>query len=136
MCLPGLGLILGARVLGEFGDDPTRFADAVSRRAYAGAAPITRASGRSRVVLMRRACNRRLADTCRWWAVAATQRDPRAHAYYQHRRTVGREPRCAGWPASCSVNCATASPTAALTIPTAPGRRRPRVSWPRPPKPR
>ena len=52
---PGLGLILGARVLSEFGDDPTRFPDAASRRAYAGAAPITRASGRSPVVLMRRA---------------------------------------------------------------------------------
>lgn len=46
--LPGLGLILGARVLSEFGDDPTRFTDAASRPAYAGAAPITRASGRSR----------------------------------------------------------------------------------------
>jgi hypothetical protein len=51
--LPGLGLILGARVLGEFGDDPTRFVDAANRRVYAGAALITRASGRSRVVLMR-----------------------------------------------------------------------------------
>lgn len=87
--LPGLGLILGARVLSEFGDDPTRFTDAASRRAYAGAAPITRASGRSRVVLMRRACNHRLADACRWWAIAATQRDPGAQACYQHRRDAG-----------------------------------------------
>jgi|SRR5437764_3639529 transposase len=70
--LPGLGITLGAGVLAEFGDDPNRFVDAASRRAYAGAAPITRASGRSRVVLMRRACNRRLADACRWWAMAAT----------------------------------------------------------------
>lgn len=87
--LPGLGLILGARVLGEFGDDPTRFGDAASRRAYAGAAPITRASGRSRVVMMRRACNRRLSDACRWWAIAASQRDQHAKAFYQHRRAAG-----------------------------------------------
>jgi transposase len=60
--LPGLGLILGARVLGEFGDDPTRFADAASRRAYAGSAPVTRVSGKTTVILLRRACNRRLAN--------------------------------------------------------------------------
>lgn len=56
----------------------------------AGTAPITRAPGNtSRVVLMRRAYNHRLADACRWWAVAATQRDPHAQAYYQRRRAAG-----------------------------------------------
>nr|WP_269812886.1 transposase [Ornithinimicrobium sediminis] len=44
--LPGLGVILGARILGEFGDDPHRYADAKGRKAYAGTAPITRATGR------------------------------------------------------------------------------------------
>ena len=66
--LPGLGVVLGGRVLGEFGDEPTRFTNAVSRRCFAGTAPITRASGKSRVVLLRRARNQRLADACRWWA--------------------------------------------------------------------
>jgi len=56
--LPGLGLVLGARVLGEFGDDPTRDADARGRKGYAGTAPITKESGRRRVVLARRARNR------------------------------------------------------------------------------
>ena len=45
---PGLGDILGARVLGEFGDDPNRYATAKSRRNYAGTSPITRASGNKR----------------------------------------------------------------------------------------
>ena len=45
--LPGLGMVLGARVLGEFGDDQTRFPTAKSRKNYAGSAPITKASGRS-----------------------------------------------------------------------------------------
>jgi transposase len=67
--LPGLGLVLGARVLGEFGDDPTRFAHAASRRAYAGTAPITRASGRHRAVLARHIRNKRLADACHLWAL-------------------------------------------------------------------
>ncbi len=60
--LPGLGMILGARVLAEFGDDPNRYADAKCRKNYAGTSPITRASGKSHVVLARYARNRRLAD--------------------------------------------------------------------------
>jgi transposase len=39
---PGLGLVLAARVLAEFGDDPDRYASARARKAYAGTAPITR----------------------------------------------------------------------------------------------
>src|SRR5262245_6585616 len=39
--LPGLGLVLGARVLGEFGDAPNRYQDGKRRRCYAGTAPIT-----------------------------------------------------------------------------------------------
>ena len=42
---PGLGVVLGARVLAEFGDDPDRYADAKARRNYAGTSPITKASG-------------------------------------------------------------------------------------------
>ena len=42
---PGLGVVLGARVLAEFGDDPARYATAKGRKAFAGTAPVTRASG-------------------------------------------------------------------------------------------
>ena len=48
---PGLGVILGARVLAEFGDDPDRYADAKARKNYAGTSPITRQSGKQRFVL-------------------------------------------------------------------------------------
>jgi hypothetical protein len=87
--LPGLGVVLGARVLGEFGDDPTRFVDAAGRRAYAGSAPVTRASGKTRAVLVRHACNRRLCDACRSWAFTATQHSAPAKAYYRRRRAAG-----------------------------------------------
>ena len=87
--LPGLGVVLGGRVLGEFGDDPTRFSDAASRRRYAGTAPVTRASGKSRVVLLRRARNQRLAEACRWWAFNAMQHSPGTMAYYRRRRAAG-----------------------------------------------
>ena len=46
---PGLGVVLSARVLGEFGDDPTRYADAKARKNYAGTSPITRPSGNRRL---------------------------------------------------------------------------------------
>jgi transposase len=52
---PGLGVILGARVLAEFGD-------AKARKNYSGMSPITKASGTKRVVLARYARNRRLGD--------------------------------------------------------------------------
>jgi hypothetical protein len=64
-------MTLGARVLGEFGDDPNRYADAKSRKNYTGTSPITKASGRSHVVLARYARNKRLADACQMWAFAS-----------------------------------------------------------------
>jgi Transposase/Transposase IS116/IS110/IS902 family len=71
---PGLGSTLGARVLGEFGDDPTRYVDARARRNYAGTSPITKASGTHRVVLARFARNERLCDACHLWAFASLTR--------------------------------------------------------------
>ncbi|MDP1820762.1 MAG: IS110 family transposase [Acidimicrobiales bacterium] len=87
--LPGLGMTLGARVLGEFGDDPNRYADAKCRKNYAGTSPITRASGRSHVVLARYARNKRLADACQMWAFAAINTSPGARAFYDQHRAVG-----------------------------------------------
>src|SRR5829696_5199060 len=87
--LPGLGMILGARALGEFGDDPNRYADAKSRKNYASTSPITKASGKQQVVLARYARNRHLADTCRMWAFAAIMASPGARAFYDQRRANG-----------------------------------------------
>jgi transposase len=89
LSLPGLGVVLGARILGEFGDDPDRYADAKARRNYAGTSPITRASGRRRVVLARYARNRRLADAVHQWAFCAMRGSPGACAYYQALRGRG-----------------------------------------------
>jgi transposase len=82
LSLPGLGTVLGARVLAEFGDAPNRYTDAKARRNYAGTSPITRASGRRHVVVARFARNRRLADTCDRWAGCALSREPGARAYH------------------------------------------------------
>ncbi len=87
--LPGLGMTLGARVLAEFGDDPNRYVDAKSRKNYAGTSPITRASGKHRVVLARYARNRRLADACYLWAFTSLSTSPGARAFYDARRAAG-----------------------------------------------
>jgi transposase len=86
---PGLGPVLAARVLGEVGDDRTRFAAAANLRAFAGTAPITKASGKSKIVRARHIRNRRLADACHWWAFAAITASPGARAHYDHRRARG-----------------------------------------------
>ena len=87
--LPGLGVVLGARVLGEFGDDPNRYADAKSRRNYAGTSPITRASGTKRVVLARYVRNRRLYDAIDQWAFCAITQSKGCRAFYDERRAKG-----------------------------------------------
>jgi hypothetical protein len=87
--LPGRGTILGARVLGEFGDEPNRYCSAKSRKNYAGTSPITRASGTKRVVLARHARNHRLADAVYLWAFAALNASPGARALYDARRAAG-----------------------------------------------
>lgn len=84
--LPGLGLILGARVLGEFGDDPDRYTDAKARKNYAGTSPITKASGTKKIVIARYARNRRLGDALQQWAFCSMRGSPGATAYYQQLR--------------------------------------------------
>ena len=86
---PGLGLVLAARVLAEFGDDPNRYASARARKAYAGTAPITRASGLRQVVLARAVGNRRLSTACHLWAFAALTGSPGARRYYDAHRARG-----------------------------------------------
>ena len=88
--LPGLSSVLGARVLAEFGDDRTRYADARARRSYAGTAPITRASGTRKVVLARVARNKRLADACYRWAFSSLQASPGARGFYDRHRASGK----------------------------------------------
>lgn len=89
LSLPGLGVILGARVLGEFGDDPNRYTDAKSRKNYAGTSPLTVASGKKRAVLARRVRNRRLYDAIDQWALGAINNSPGARAFYDQHRAAG-----------------------------------------------
>jgi transposase len=86
---PGLGDVLGARVLGEFGDDPNRYTDAKSRKNYAGTSPLTVASGKKHAVLARHVRNRRLYDAIDQWAFCALSASPGARAFYDQHRAAG-----------------------------------------------
>jgi transposase len=86
---PGLGPLTGARVLAEIGDDRSRFQDAKGLKAYAGAAPITRASGKTRSVTYRRVKNNRLNAAGYTWAFSALTASPGARAHYDRRREDG-----------------------------------------------
>ncbi len=86
---PGTGALAGARVLAETGDDRSRFQDARGLKAYAGSAPVTRASGKTRSVTHRRVKNNRLAAADYTWAFAALTASPGARAHYDRRRNAG-----------------------------------------------
>jgi transposase len=92
--MPGIGEIAGTRVLAEFGDDPTLYASAKARKNYAGASPITRASGKSRSVQVRYVRNNRLADALQTQAFSALRASPGARRYYdkQRAREAGYNP--------------------------------------------
>lgn len=89
LSLPGFGVILSARVLAEFGDDPNRYANAKSRKNYAGTSPITRASGTRHVALARFVRPSRLADALDQWAFCSLRTSDGCRAFYDHRRTRG-----------------------------------------------
>jgi transposase/transposase IS116/IS110/IS902 family protein len=88
---PGMGAILGARVLAEFGDDPHRYADGKARRNYAGTSPLTRASGKKKVVAARFIHNDRLVDALNAQAFTALRASPGARALYDDLRGRGIE---------------------------------------------
>ena len=89
LSVPGLGDVLGARVLGEFGDAPDRYASAKSRKNYAGTSPRTIASGKKRAVLARYVRNRRLYDAIDQWAFCSITSSPGCRAFYDQHRAAG-----------------------------------------------
>ncbi|MFJ4668950.1 IS110 family RNA-guided transposase [Kitasatospora purpeofusca] len=90
LSMPGVGPLTGARLLGEIGDDPGRFATGKGLAAYAGARPFTWESGSSRTVLHRRvAANKHLAAYCHRWAFATLTQSSECRAHYDRRREGG-----------------------------------------------
>jgi transposase len=89
MSQPGMGPVLGARVLAEFGDDPHRYRDGKARRNYAATSPVTRASGKRKVVAARFVHNDRLVGALHAQAFSALTASPGARAFYDQQRASG-----------------------------------------------
>ena len=87
--LPGFGVVLGARALGEFGDDPNRYANTKSRRNYAGTSPLTIASGKKKAVLARHVRNRRIYDALDQAAFCSLTQSPGCRLFYDQHRANG-----------------------------------------------
>jgi len=86
LSMPGIGEIVGARLLAEFGDDPDRYASAEAWKNCAGTSPITRASGKVHTVRARYVRNNRLAEALQRQAFCALQNSPGARRYYDKQR--------------------------------------------------
>jgi transposase len=87
--LPGVGRIVTATMLTEAAG-PLADRDYLTLRAYAGAAPVTKRSGkRAFVVQMRYACKQRLRQALYHWSRTSIQGDAAARAYYDGLRRRG-----------------------------------------------
>ena len=87
-------MLFRSRALAEFGDAPNRYVDARARKNYATTSPVTKASGKLRLVTARRGGNRRLGETSVRWGFCAITSSPGAKAYYdalrQRQKTNGQ----------------------------------------------
>ncbi|MGH8263713.1 MAG: IS110 family transposase [Steroidobacteraceae bacterium] len=86
--LPGVGRKVAVTMLAEAAE-PLAHRDYHRLRAHLGTAPVTIASGKRRVVSMRRACNRRLRWAAYHWGRSSVQHDAPSAAYYRQLRARG-----------------------------------------------
>jgi transposase len=87
--LPRSGQVNAAQLLAELGDDRERFPTAEHLAAEAGAAPVTRASGKHRAVVFRWACNKRLRQAVTPFADNSRHASPWAAGVYARARARG-----------------------------------------------
>jgi transposase len=87
--LPGVGRTNLAALLAE-ATEPWRRRDYQILRALSGVAPVTRRSGKARLVSRRLACNPRLREAVYHWARVAMQTDPESRKRYADLRRRGK----------------------------------------------
>lgn len=88
--LPGCGDKLAPRLLAEIGDDRSLFESAEGLQCYAGTAPRTLQSGKTRYQLIRRDCNKLLRATLHLFADFSRRQCTWAHTFYQAHRDKGQ----------------------------------------------
>lgn len=85
----GLGPKTAARLIGQVGDDPSRFTNLRGFLAYAACVPYTEQSGSMQRNRRRRARGNELHATLRFWAEAAKHHHPGCREYYWKLRERG-----------------------------------------------
>jgi transposase len=88
--LPGAGKRLAPRLLAEWGEDRSRFADASSVQALAGTAPVPFESGNYAKAHKRLACCKPLRNALYQFAWQSTKQEGWAREYYQRKRAQGK----------------------------------------------
>jgi transposase len=88
--LPGAGKRLAPRLLAEWGEDRSRYADAASVQTLAGTAPVPFASGNYAKAHKRFACVKPLRNALYQFAWQSTRQEAWALAYYQRKRAEGK----------------------------------------------
>lgn len=88
LSLPGVGRVIAATMLAE-ASQPLAERDYHALRSYGGTAPITKQSGKKRLVIMRQACSGRVRHALYHWARVSSQIDPRSKEQYQRLRKAG-----------------------------------------------
>jgi transposase len=88
--LPGAGNKLAPRLLGEMGSNRDVFESAQALQCYAGSAPVTKKSGKSRLVFIRGMCNKVLRATVHLWVDESRKTCAWAQAYYQQKKQQGK----------------------------------------------
>jgi len=89
MSFPRAGRVNAAQIVAELGEDPERFQTEDQLAAEAGVAPVTHASGKSRGVVFRYACNKRLRFAITTWAGNSRFESPWAKHLYANARARG-----------------------------------------------
>jgi transposase len=88
LSLPGIGPVVAATMLAE-ASQPLRERDYQALRLYAGAGPVTKRSGKKKVIVMRYACNQALRNALYHWSRTCMQKDARAKQHYAQMRARG-----------------------------------------------
>jgi transposase len=88
--LPRAGKRLAPRLLAEWGEDRSRYADANSVQTLAGTAPVPLESGDYAKAHKRFACSKPLRNALHQFARATTRQEAWARDYYQRKRAEGK----------------------------------------------
>jgi len=88
LSLPGVGRQIAATMLSE-ASQAIAERDYHGLRCYTGAAPVTRQSGKKKVVLMRHGCNERLRNAIYHWSRVSVVCDPKSKVEYAAMRAKG-----------------------------------------------